>query len=97
MCYFRLTVLVSDDNQVLYNSIKTFCNHCGILIMNTPETNQTRKEKALERLKTLSPLARQTILLAVLEQKALRACAQESQDLVQDNRLSSSFNDNSLE
>lgn len=65
--------------------------------MTNLETNQTRKEKALERLKTLSPLARQAVLLAVLEQKALRACAQESHDLVQDNRLSSSFNDNSLE
>lgn len=59
--------------------------------MTAPETNETRKEKALERLKTLSPLARQAILLAVLEKKALRACAQESQDLVQDNRLSSSL------
>lgn len=65
--------------------------------MPNSETNQTKKEKALERLKTLSPLARQAILLAVLEQKAWRACAQESHDLVQDNRLSSSFNDNSLE
>lgn len=82
--------MVSDDNQVVCNSNKTFSNDCGILIMNNSEADQARKEKALERLKTLSPLARQVILLAVLEQKAWRAYAQETNDLVQDNKLSGS-------
>ena len=90
MCYFRLTVLVSDDNQVLYNSNKTFCNDCRILIMSSAEADQARKQKLLQRLNSLSPGARQAILLAALEQKALRVCTQESNDLVQDNNLSGS-------
>lgn len=90
MCYFRLTVLVSDDNQVFYNSNKTFCNDCGILIMSSAEADQARKQKLLQRLKSLSPGARQAILLAAIEQKAFLAHIQESQCALQDNKLSGS-------
>lgn len=58
--------------------------------MSSNEADQVRKQKLLKRLRSLSPLARQAILLAALEQKALRVCTQESQDIVQDNRLSGS-------
>jgi hypothetical protein len=82
--------LVSDDNQVLYNSIKTFCNDCGILMMSNSEADQVRKQKLLQRIHSLSPGARLAILLAALEQKALQAYNKESQDILQDNRRNGS-------
>jgi len=56
--------------------------------MSSAETDQVKKQKLLQRLQSLSPGARQAILLAALEQKAFRAHIQESQCALQDDKLS---------
>lgn len=56
--------------------------------MSNIESGQQKKEKLLRWLRSLSPAARIAILTAVLERKALKACPEESEGIVEHNKLS---------